>query len=96
MTTPTIITPTTLTACIHRPSSAATLTQKLPPPPSPLLTVLTAQNVLGVQTSDIVIQSVEPNAYRAELAFPDTLAALLGRTLLSKVGGVSFPKLYDA
>ena len=91
---PAIITPTSLTACVHRPSSAALLTAKFSH--DPLVTVLADQNVLGAERGDVVILGVEPHAYRPVLAAPGMAAALRGKTLVSVVGGVPAAKLYGA
>ncbi|CAD6572358.1 MAG: delta 1-pyrroline-5-carboxylate reductase [Alectoria sarmentosa] len=91
---PTVITPTSLTACVHHQSSSTSLIQKFSH--SPLVTVLANENVPGVQRGDIIILGVEPSVYRSVLAEPGMLDALKGKTLVSIVGGVSVSKLYDA
>ena len=94
MSKPSIISPTSLTACVHHQSSADLLSKKFSK--SPLVTVLANKNVLGVQWGDIIILGVEPSVYRSVLAEPGILEALKGKTLVSIIGGVSVMKLYDA
>ena len=91
---PSVVLPTSLTACVHHQPSAASLAQKLSD--YPLVSTLANQNVLGVQRGDIIILGVEPSVYRFVLAEPGMLEALKGKTLVSIVGGVSVTKLYDA
>ena len=94
MSDPSVITPSSLTACVHHHSSAAALSEKFSK--APLVTVLANENVLGVQRGDIVILGVEPSVYRSVLAQPGMREALKGKTLVSIIGGVSVAKLYDA
>ena len=91
---PPIITPTSLTACVHHESSAASLTRKFSNHHT--VTVLAGQNVLGVQQGEIIILGVEPSVYRTVLAEQGMLEALRGKVLVSIVGGVSVSKLYEA
>lgn len=91
---PSVVLPTSITACVHHRSSAASLAQNFSD--FPLVTVLANQNVLGVQRGDIIILGVEPSVYRFVLAEPGVLEALKGKTLVSIVGGVTVSKLYDA
>ena len=94
MSDPSVISPTSLIACVHHQSSAASLAHKFSNYQT--VTALANQNVLGVQRGNIVILGVEPSVYRSVLAERGMLEALKGKVLVSVVGGVSVAKLYDA
>ena len=94
MSDPSVISPTSLIACVHHQSSAASLAHKFSNYQT--VTALAKQNVLGVQRGNIIILGVEPSVYRSVLAERGMLEALKGKVLVSIVGGVSVAKLYDA
>lgn len=94
MSDPSVISPTSLIACVHHHSSAASLAHKFSNYQT--VTALANQNVLGVQRGNIIILGVEPSVYRSVLAERGMREALKGKVLVSIVGGVSVAKLYDA
>jgi len=99
--------PTTFFACVKRPESASRLKKVFPQSPSPSLslptaalnplnppvTILTADNVKGVQLSDIIILGCKPQMV-AEILHADGMQeAIAGKLVISILAGTTLAQL---
>ena len=99
--TPFPVIPEGITACVHQQHSADLLREQFPAEEFGFagVTILTNENVQGVDRGEVVILGVEPGVYEEVLAEPGMRDVFLGKNafsrkiLVSMVGGVSIGML---
>jgi len=90
-----ITTPSRFIACVKDGHSAMRLEKEFSNPAGEV-TVLTNQNVRGVQLADIIILGCEPSALDQVMGASGMVQALAGKLLLSILAGVTAKKIRDS
>lgn len=89
-----VLVPARFIACVRRPESAERLRKEFSENID-IVTILTNDNVRGVQLGDVIILGCKPYAYQELLGAPGIRDALCGKIMISILGGIAAEKLEE-